>query len=185
MTSVESIGKGFPFLTIAKQPGLPTYETIAEVHLKLKAKAASTVSELGSSAHGLLGLVLSTATYKTLTNVHFNAPNNPGTTPNLADGGTTAQINEAVRQHKENLRIWRKYNATNKALQQQLINPFDKPYIQGLHDRHTSYNNASSMHILTHLYTAYGAINPIGIEDNDVKMRAPFDSTQPIKLLFD
>jgi hypothetical protein len=74
MTSVESIGKGFPFLTIAKQPGLPTYETIAKVHLKLKANAASVVSELGGGAHGLLGLVLPTATYTTLTNVHFNAP---------------------------------------------------------------------------------------------------------------
>jgi hypothetical protein len=47
MTSVESIHEGFPFITIAKQPGLPTYETIAKVHLKLKANASSVVSELG------------------------------------------------------------------------------------------------------------------------------------------
>jgi hypothetical protein len=164
---------------MAKQPGLPTYEIIAEVHLKLKAKAASTVSELGSSAHGLLGLVLSTATYKTLTNVHFNAPNNPGTTPNLAGGGTTAQISKAVQQHKENLHIWREYNATGKALQQQLINIFDEPYIRGLRDRHTGYNNVPAMHILTHLYTTYGVIMPSDIEDNNAKMRAPFDPTQP------
>jgi hypothetical protein len=145
----------------------------------------SIVSELGGGAHDLLGLVLPPASYATLTSVTFHTPINPGKTPNIEAGETTAQINEAVRQHKENLRVWRAYIATGRALQQQLINPFDKPYIQGLHDRHTSYNNASSMHILTHLYTAYGAINPIGIEDNDVKMRAPFDSTQPIKLLFD
>jgi hypothetical protein len=180
MTSVESIREGFPFLTIVKQPGLPTYKIIAEVHLKLKANAASVVSKLGGGTHGLLGLVLPTATYTTLTNVHFNAPNNPGTTPNLADGGTTAQINEAVRQHKENLRIWRKYNATNKALQQQLINIFDEPYIRGLRDQHTGYNNISAMHIVTHLYTTYGVITPSDIEDNDAKMRAPFDPTQPI-----
>jgi hypothetical protein len=47
MMSVESIREGFPFLTIAKQPGLPTYKTIAKVHLKLKVNAASAVSELG------------------------------------------------------------------------------------------------------------------------------------------
>jgi hypothetical protein len=185
MTSVESIREGFPFITIAKQPGLPTYETIAEVHLKLKANAASVVSELGGGAHGLLGLVLPPATYATLTNVVFNTPVNPGTTPNIEAGGTAVQIHEVVRQHKENLRVWREYNATDKALQQQLINTFDEPYIRGLRDRHTSYNNVSAMRILTHLYTTYGVITPIDIEDNDAKMRAPFDPTQPIELLFD
>jgi hypothetical protein len=185
MTSVESILEGFPFITITKQPGLPTYETIAKVHLKLEANASYIVSELGGGAHGLLGLVLSPATYTTLTNVAFNAPVNPGTTPNIEAGGTTAQINEAVRQHQENLCVWREYNATDKAFQQQLINTFDGPYIRGLCDWHTSYNNVSAMHILTHLYTTYGDITPINIEDNDAKMRAPFDPTQPIELLFD
>jgi hypothetical protein len=129
MTSVESICKGFPFSTIAKQPGLPRYETIAEVHLKLKANAASAVSELGGGAHGLLDLVLPPATYATLTNVIFNNSVNTGTTPNIEAGGTAVQIHEIVRQHKENLRVWREYKATNKALQQQLINTFDEPYI--------------------------------------------------------
>ncbi len=129
MTSVESICEGFPFITITKQPGLPTYETITEVHLKLKANASSVVSKLGGGAHGLLGLVLPPATYATLTNVVFNTPVNPGTTPNIEAGGTAVQIHEIVRQHKENLRVWREHNATDKALQQQLINTFDEPYI--------------------------------------------------------
>jgi hypothetical protein len=185
MTSVESICKGFPFINIAKQPGLPTYKTIADVHLKLKANAASVVSELRGGVHRLLGLVLPPATYATLTNVVFNTPVNPGTTPNIEAGGTAVQIHEIVRQHKENIRVWREYNATDKALQQQLINTFDEPYIQGLRDRHTSYNNVSAMQILTHLYTTYGVITPIDIEDNDAKMRAPFNPTQPIEVLFD
>jgi hypothetical protein len=96
MTSVESIREGFPFITIAKQPGLPTYETIAKVHLKLKANAAFVVSELGGGAHGLLGLVLPPATYGTLTNVVFNTPVNPGTTPSIEAGGTAVQIHEVV-----------------------------------------------------------------------------------------
>jgi hypothetical protein len=40
------------------------------------------------------------------------------------------------------------------------------------------------MQILTHLYTTYSVITHIDIEDNNAKMRAPFDPTQPIKLLF-
>jgi hypothetical protein len=185
MTSVESMREGFLFITFAKQPGLPTYGTIAEVHLKLKVNAASVVSELGGGVHGLLDLVLPPATHATLTNVVFNTPVNPGTTPNIEAGGTAVQIHEIFRQHKENLRVWREYNVTDKALQQQLINTFKEPYIPGLCDRHTSYNNVSAMRILTHLYTTYGVITPIDIEDNDTKMRAPFDPTQPIKLLLD
>jgi hypothetical protein len=185
MTSVESIREGFPFTTIAKQPGLPTYKTIAKVHLKIKANASSIVSELGGGAHGLLGLVLPPATYATLTNVAFNTPVNPRTTPNIEARGTAVQIHEVVRLHKENLRVRGEYNATDKALQQQLINTFDEPYIQGLRDRHTNYNTVSAMHILTHLCTAYGVITPFDIKDNGTKMRAPFDPTQPIKLLFE
>jgi hypothetical protein len=41
MTSIESIRKGSLFITITKQPGLPTYKTILEIHHKLKANAAS------------------------------------------------------------------------------------------------------------------------------------------------
>jgi hypothetical protein len=87
VTSVESIREGFPFITIAKQPGLPTHETIAEVHLKLKANAASVVSKLGGGAHGLLGLVLPPATYAALTNVAFNTPLIPGQHPTLKPEG--------------------------------------------------------------------------------------------------
>lgn len=46
-------------------------------------------------------------------------------------------------------------------------------------------NSISAMHILTHLYTTYGIIMPSNIEDNDAKMRAPFDPTQNIELLVD
>jgi hypothetical protein len=116
MTSIESIRECFPFITIAKQPGLPTYETNPEVHLKLKANAASVVSELGGGSHGLLGLVLPPPTYATLTNFVFNTPVNPGTTLNLEAGGTAVKVHKIVRQHKENLPVWREYNATNKTL---------------------------------------------------------------------
>jgi hypothetical protein len=41
------------------------------------------------------------------------------------------------------------------------------------------------MQLLTHLYTTYGVITPIDIEDNDTRMREPFDPTLPIETLFD
>ena len=106
MTSVKSICKGFPFPIIAKQPGLPTYKTLAEVHLKLKANAASIPSEIGGGAHGLLGLILPPAPYTLLTNVPFTAPVNPGALPIIPDAATQYQISKQVQQHTKQLRIW-------------------------------------------------------------------------------
>ena len=185
MTSVESIRKGFPFPVIAKHPGLPTYETIADVHLKLKANAASVPSKIGGGAHGLLGLILPPATYTLITNEIFWAPVNPGSLPVVADTATQYQISKQVRQHKEELRIWQEYRFTNQALKQQLLQTFDEAYVRGLRNYHTGYTNISTQHLMTYLYTTYGVITPADIEDNDSKMREPFDPTQPIETLFD
>jgi hypothetical protein len=51
---------------------------------------ASVPSEIGGGAHGLLGLVLPPATYTMLTNVVFQAPNNPGTIPVINNAAATA-----------------------------------------------------------------------------------------------
>ena len=48
MTGIESIKDGFAYPIINKFPGRPNYDTIAEVHTKLKANAASVHSNLGT-----------------------------------------------------------------------------------------------------------------------------------------
>ena len=63
MANVESIKESFPFPAIARFPGRPTFESISEIHVKLKANASSIHSELGGGTHGLLGLTLQPGTY--------------------------------------------------------------------------------------------------------------------------
>ena len=67
MMSTENINDSFPHPTIPKHTGMPTYKIIKSVHEKLKANVGSIQSELGSGAHGLLGLTLSTQAYSTIT----------------------------------------------------------------------------------------------------------------------
>ena len=95
----------FPHQTIPSQPGMPTYETIQETHMLLKANAASIQSELGGGAHGLLGLALSPTAYQTITGSPFVPPVNPGTLPAIPALQTGPQINEFVRAHNEDLRV--------------------------------------------------------------------------------
>jgi hypothetical protein len=56
--TVDDITKSFTFPTIPKHSGIPSYETIAATHAKLKINAASIPTTLGSGKHGHLGLVL-------------------------------------------------------------------------------------------------------------------------------
>jgi hypothetical protein len=79
--TVDEITKAFPFQTIPKITGRPTYETIAAIHAKLKVNAASIPTPLGGGQHGHLGLVLPRNTYRTVANnTDFNRPNNPVST---------------------------------------------------------------------------------------------------------
>ena len=75
--SADSLNDSFPHTTILRHTGMPTYETIKNVHQKLKANAASVQSELGG-AHGLVGLTLSRQAYATITGADFTIPENLG-----------------------------------------------------------------------------------------------------------
>ena len=183
--SVESIREGFPYPTIPKQNGLPTYESIKAVHIKLKTNAASVPSNLGGGAHGNLGLILSDTIYHTLTGHHFVRTAHPGATPVLPEGQPTAAlIGELVRQHTAELIAYYETERTDQALKQQVLNAFDDMYTRGLRNTHTGYASVTALQIITHLYTSYGKITSMDLETNDAKMKAPYDSTQPIEVLF-
>ena len=105
MVSTENIKDTFPYPTIPKFPGRPDFDSIAAVHTKLKANAASIHSNLGGGNHGLLGLALQPGTYTILTGHVFEPPSNPGPTANIPNGLTGPQINELVREHEARLKL--------------------------------------------------------------------------------
>ena len=185
MTGIESIKDGFAYPIINKFPGRPNYDTIAEVHTKLKANAASVHSNLGGGAHGLLGLALQPGTYTVLTGQVFEPPVNPGPTTNLPDGLTSHQINERVREHKQRLDIWKQYNIVEQALKQQLISAFDDIYLKSISNRHTGFASLTLLRMLQHLYDTYGDLTPTELEDNDARMKTAYDPTTPIETLYD
>ena len=68
-TVINKIVDGFPFPTIPPIVGTPTYNTIAEVNLKLNPNAASVQSNLGCGTLGLLQLTVSPAVYNTFSSI--------------------------------------------------------------------------------------------------------------------
>jgi len=81
--SADKIIETFPHPTITPIIGQPTYESIAELHLKLNANAASVHSNRGNGALGLLFLTIKPEVYSTLSNVPFLPPTNPGSNPSI------------------------------------------------------------------------------------------------------
>jgi hypothetical protein len=110
---------------------------------------------------------------------------NPGANPVLPNNSTVAFIAELTRQHAASLRIWKEYLSTDKSLKQQLLTAIDDIYYRSLCNRITSYGNVTTLTILHHLYDSYGNISPTDLIDNDTCMKAPYDPSQPIELLFD
>ena len=65
-TAIDKIVDGFTFPTIPPIVGTRTYNTIAEVNLKLNSNSASVQSNLGCGTLGLLKLTVSFSVYNTL-----------------------------------------------------------------------------------------------------------------------
>jgi hypothetical protein len=141
---------------------------------------------LGDGTLGLLALTVSPAVYTNLSNTAFVVPVNPGPQPVILPAQATAHVLAAVtREHKENLRIWQEYLATDKALKQQVLGAVQEMYYKTLRHRITGYTSVTTRQLLNHLYVTYGNITPADLANNDAKMKTPFDPSQPIEVLFD
>ena len=182
--SVEEIRTSFPQPTLTAVSGEPSYTDITHIHTILKSNAASIPSTLGGGEHGLLGLVLSAATYFTVTGTAFAIPANPGATPIIPNAATTAQINALTRTFNQEFKVYAESKRADTALKQQILNAIEPLYIEALRNPHTGYTGVSTMTILTYLYTNYGSITSIDLDAHKTKMKQPYDINLPITTLF-
>ena len=80
-TDNDKIVDGFPLPKIPPIFGTPTYNTIAEVNLKLNSNSASVQYNLHCNTLGLLQLTVSPAVHNNLSATAFIVPINPGSVP--------------------------------------------------------------------------------------------------------
>jgi hypothetical protein len=167
----------FPHPSISPILGVPSYATIAELHLKLNAKAASTFSGLGDGAHGLLALTVSDTVYSTLSAIPFIRPVNPGSQPVIPNNSTGNQTAAIKRNHTKAHQIWKEY-LTN--LKQQILAAVNKTYYRTLRNCITGFANVTTRQLIVHPYTTYGNITPADLIENDERMKAAYDPSQPM-----
>ena len=184
MTSIKDITELFPFQTLPKIIGEPCYASIAEMHEKLNANAASVHTNLGCGRLGHLWLTLKPEVYATLSATAFNPPPNPGAAPEIPPNSTAAQISSIRYDFDADTKTFNKFNNVEQALKTQLIEAVDEVYIQSLRNKYVGYTNVSTLDLLNHLYDSYANITPSVLLENDRKMREPLDPSQPLDTFF-
>lgn len=184
-SNTDKIVEGFPFPTISPIVGEPNYETIAAVHLKLNANAASVRSNLGNGQLGLLYLTVSPAVYATLSPIAFVPPVNPGAQPTIPIGANATASANIRRTFDEATAIFKEYDSADKALKQILLGAVDDMFVRALQTKYVGYLHVSTRDILDHLYDQYARISSADLQNNDINFKAPYDANQPIERLFD
>ena len=182
-SSIKKIVDGFPFPTIDPIIGTLDYESIADIHLKLNSNAASVQSNLGCGKLGLLFLTVSPAVYATLSTTTFVPPVNPGPEPIIPTGLTSAVIAELQYHHTEATKIFTKYENTDKALHRLLLASTDKLDVRSIRHKYICYGKTTTRALLDHLYSTYANISASALQDNDKRLRAPYDRNQPFETL--
>lgn len=183
MTVDGTIAEGFPHPTLTPISGEPTHAKIKKLQVQFSANASSVQSLLGNGILGLISLTTSEDAYNARSDIPFIVPGNPGIFVHNP-ASTQFQLHEAKDAHKDQVRIWQEYQATNKALRQQLLAAVPKIYYQSLCDKDTGFAFVTTLEILEHLHTEYGQIDPSELAANDATLRAPYDPATPIQQLF-
>jgi hypothetical protein len=110
-------------------------------------------------------------------------PKNPGPVPTVPYAAIDSEVATLLRKHKTDTNLFKEYITSKKALKQQVIAAVDVMYLKSLRNRITGFATATTLEMLTHLYTSYGRLTPADLQGNDTRLRNPYDTNQPIEAL--
>jgi hypothetical protein len=130
-------------------------------------------------------LIQSPANYHLLlTGAGFEAPINPGLTPTQPANATGNQITEANRQYRVDQSKYSIYLAVKRNLKTQLTSAIDSLFIDKLRDHTMGFANASTLQLLSHLHTTYGAVQSDQLEANAMQLGCQWDPSDPIETVW-
>jgi hypothetical protein len=186
---VEDVIASFPHPILPTVQGEPDYQTIHAIRKLLQANSRAIDTHLGGSTLGHLGLIVSDASYAMIAPAIYAgptlwvSPTPPGRSPGNTDG-TSAQISAARHIWEEEVQTYRTYTSVQKALKKHIITIFEPMYLDVLNDDMVGFANIYTRAILDHLFTTYGNITAVYLENNFEHMRRAWDPQQPVESLF-
>jgi hypothetical protein len=146
-------------------------------------------THLGGGYLGHLGLIVSYASYVMIAPAKEDgttiwvSPTAPGRATGNTDG-TAAQISAARHIWDEEVQTYRTYTSVQQALKKQIMTVFEPIYLDFLIDDMVGFANISTRAMLDHLFTTYGNITAVDLENNFEHMRRAWDPQQTVESLF-
>jgi len=130
-------------------------------------------SILGSNLLGYLVLAASPAVFALQCPGTFEVPPNPGQTVTVPVPPPMAAVLSVITAlHKEDLRIFYKYNNVDKSCKKSVTRLVPEMYYRTLTNRYTGFANRSCLEILTHLWIEYGTLTDKKLQDKDRKLKS-------------
>ena len=78
-----------------------------------------------------------------------------------------------------------KYTAVDGALKKQIVPAVEPVFLSPLVDQLTGFGQVTSLTMLQHIFSRYGVIDEINLEENAVKMMEPYDPVEPLARLIE
>jgi hypothetical protein len=138
----------------------------------MQANSRTIDTHLGGGTLGHLGLIVSDASYAMISpeidagTTLWVIPTAPGRATGNTDG-TSPRLAQ-----RETYRI---YTSVQQALKQQIITVFEPMYLDVLNDEMVGFAKISARSMLDHLFTTYGNITTVDLENNFEHMRRAWD----------
>ena len=168
----------FPYDTPTKIAGEPTNATITILKRQIYANAMENACTLGCGTLGYLGIIMPDAEYNAKQTAISKVALKPFTKPIIdvtADDDTI----------KEEQRKLRDYIAMESLLKKQLLSAIDPTYLTALEDAELGMGFTTGKEILVYITAEYGTITLDDLAVNMEKLNEPWNSEQPIRLLWD
>jgi hypothetical protein len=187
--TVEDVIASFPHPILPTVQGEPDYQIIHAIRKLLQANSGVIGTHLGGCTLGHLGIIFSDASYAMIALATdagpklWVSPTAPRRAPANTDG-TASQISAARHIWEEEVQTYRTYTSVQQALKKQIINVFELMYLDVLNDDMVGFANISAWDMLGHLFTTYGNITAVDLENNFEHMRRAWDPQQPVESLF-
>ena len=153
----------FPTPILPKIDGEPTREGLIDLNLLVSGNAASVASNLGGGRHGHLALTMKAKYYRSQTLFAFFLPHNPDDYPQIM--GNTQEQALGTENFRQNQALFRKYTAVDGALKNQITTVVEPVFLSLLVDQLTGFRQVNALTMLKHLFSSYGAIDKIDLEE--------------------
>jgi hypothetical protein len=186
--TVEDVIASFPHPILPTVQGEPDYQTIHAIRKLLQANSRAIDTHLGGGTLGHLGLIVSNASYAMISPATdagptlWVSPTAPGRAPGNTDG-TSAHISAARHIWEEEVQTYLTYNSVHLALTNQITTVCEPIYLDVLNDDMVDVANISARAMLDYLFTTYGNITTVDVENNFEHMRRAWDPQQPVESL--